>query len=76
MEDFDSILILLYALIQEEYICSILDDFNLIWSMVVEHIQQTIALYYDLDNPPEQPTDMTISLNESIDYIDTTIANY
>jgi hypothetical protein len=75
MDDYLSILIMILYSIQDAYICEILDDINLTWSLMINEIEQIMEIYNNLDNFSEQPNDISSHFNESMDYINNAIIN-
>jgi hypothetical protein len=72
MDDYLSILIMILNSIQYAYICEILDDIDLSWSVMIDEIEE---IDNNLDNFSEQANDISSHFNESIDYINNAIIN-
>jgi hypothetical protein len=75
MDDYLSILIMILNSIQYAYICEILDDIDLSWSVMIDEIEEITEIYNNLDNFSEEANDISSYFNESTDYINNAIIN-
>jgi hypothetical protein len=75
MDDYLSILIMILYSIQYAYICEILDDIDLSWSVMIDEIEEITEIYNNLDNFSEEANDISSYFNESTDYINNAIIN-
>ncbi len=73
MEDDITMLMLILVSMQEAYICGLLNDMHLAWSMFIDEIEQIREVYHNLDNVPEEANDTSTVLNEHIDHINNAI---
>jgi hypothetical protein len=73
MDDHIAMLLSVMISMEETYINDVLDNLDLVWSMIADSIELIIEFYNNENHLPEQANDISIVLNENMDYINSAI---
>jgi hypothetical protein len=75
MDNSLTMVIMILIAIQDAYICDILNDIDRNWSIMIDEMEQIMAIYDNLDNFSEQADDRSEYFNERRRSIDNAIVN-